>query len=201
MTVAVNAPENDAAVLRGEMEEMGAAPLFSATTRSEEETGSKKMGSDPNSFAETGAPRPALAPASVARKAPIVLDTNIILDVFVFDDIAAKSVKRALEAGEIDWIATQPMRDELERVLAYPQIMPRLAFYELSAGDVLAAFDRHARLTDTAAKARLTCSDADDQKFIDLAVAAQALLLSKDKHILSMAKRLRAQGVQARKAM
>jgi hypothetical protein len=29
------------------------------------------------------------------------------------------------------------MRDELERVLAYPQIIPRLAFYERSAADVL----------------------------------------------------------------
>lgn len=130
----------------------------------------------------------------------VVLDTNIVLDVFVFADVAAKAVKQALEAGEIDWIATQTMRDELERVLAYPQIAPRLAFYQLSADDVLAAFDRHARLTDVAAKCRLSCSDADDQKFIDLAVASQALLLSKDRHILSMAKRLRALGVQARAA-
>jgi hypothetical protein len=29
-------------------------------------------------------------------------------------------------------------------------------------------------------KASLTCGDADDQKFIDLIVAHQALLLSKD---------------------
>ena len=92
------------------------------------------------------------------------------------------------------------MRDELARVLAYAQIVPRLAFYQLSADDVLAAFDRHARLTDVAAKCRLNCSDADDQKFIDLAVASQALLLSKDRHILSLAKRLRALGVQARAA-
>ena len=143
----------------------------------------------------------ASAPAPAARKAPVVLDTNIILDVFVFADVAAKAVKQALEAGEIDWIATQPMRDELERVLAYPQIVPRLAFYQLAAGDVLAAFDRHARLLPAASKCRLSCSDADDQKFIDLAVASQALLLSKDRHVLSMSKRLLAHGVRARAAM
>lgn len=141
------------------------------------------------------------APVPAASKPLVVLDTNIILDVFIFDDAAAKSVKQALEAGQIDWIATQSMRDELARVLAYAQIVPRLAFYQLSANDVLAAFDRHARLTDVAAKCRLSCSDADDQKFIDLAVASQALLLSKDRHILSMAKRLRALGVQARALM
>ena len=131
----------------------------------------------------------------------IVLDTNIVLDVFVFNDAAAKPVKAALEAGELDWIATQPMRDELARVLAYPQIVPRLDFYQLSASDVLAAFDRHVRLIEVAAKARLSCSDPDDQKFIDLAVAQQTLLLSKDRHVLSMKKRLIAYGVRAQAAM
>ena len=136
-----------------------------------------------------------------APRQTVVIDTNIILDVFVFADAAAKPIKKALEAGELDWIATLPMRDELARVLGYPQIVPRLAFYQLSAGDVLAAFDHHARLLDVAAKARLNCSDPDDQKFIDLAVAGQALLLSKDRHVLSMSKRLIAHGVLTRAAI
>ena len=136
-----------------------------------------------------------------ARREPVVIDTNIVLDVFVFNDAAAKPLRKALEAGELDWIATQPMRDELARVLTYRQIAPRLAFYRLSADDVLASFDRHARLLTIAGKARPTCSDIDDQKFIDLAVAGQTLLLSKDRHILSMSKRLLAHGVRARAAI
>lgn len=138
---------------------------------------------------------------TTANAALVVLDTNIILDVFVFADAAAMPVRQALEAGELDWIATQPMRDELARVLAYRQIVPRLAFYELSCDDVLASFDRHVRVMEVAVKARLTCSDPDDQKFIDLAVAEQALLLSKDRHVLSMKKRLLAQGIRAQAAM
>lgn len=138
---------------------------------------------------------------TAGARQPVVLDTNIVLDVFVFNDAAAQPLRLALEAGELDWLATQPMRDELERVLAYPQIAPRLAFYQLNAEDVLVAFDRHARLTDVAAKARVTCSDADDQKFIDLAVATKALLLSKDRHVLSMTKRLGSLGVRAQSAM
>ena len=132
---------------------------------------------------------------------PIVLDTNIVLDVFVFSDAAALPLKKALQAGELDWLATQPMRDELARVLAYPQIVPRLAFYALSADDVLAAFDRHARLREVPGKASVTCSDADDQKFIDLAVASGAVLLSKDRAVISMAKRLLAHGVRAQAAI
>ena len=132
---------------------------------------------------------------------PVVLDTNIVLDLFVFNDAASAPLKAALEAGELDWLATPPMRDELARVLAYPQIIPRLNFYRLTAEDVLAAFDQYARTTTVAAKASVTCRDADDQKFIDLAVAHQALLLSKDQHVLSMKKRLLAQGIRAQAAM
>ena len=126
----------------------------------------------------------------------IVLDTNIALDLFVFNDAKTASLKQALESGTHQWIATQPMRDELERVLAYPQIVPRLAFYQLTATDVLAQFDKFAQLEPIAPKATVTCKDADDQKFIDLAVAHKSLLLSKDNAVLCMAKRLLAFGVK-----
>ena len=132
---------------------------------------------------------------------PIVIDTNIVLDRLVFNDVLAQPLKQALQAGELDWLATQAMRDELARVLGYPKIVLRLNFYQRSADEVLAEFDRHARLVEVAAKASLTCSDADDQKFIDLAVAHQALLLSKDQAVISMSKRILAQGIRAQAAM
>ena len=157
--------------------------------------------SEANAHVGSVFPLPELLCAADAQKERVVIDTNIILDVFVFNDAAAKPVRQALEAGELDWIATQPMRDELARVLAYPKIVPRLVFYQLSADYVLASFDRHACLREVAAKARLTCSDPDDQKFVDLAVAGQTLLLSRDRHVLSMSKRLLAHGVRAQAAM
>ena len=132
---------------------------------------------------------------------PLVLDTNIVLDVFVFNDAAAQPVRDGLAAGQLDWIATPAMRVELERVLGYPQIVPRLAFYQLSAADVLAHFDARARLLPVPSKAPVTCSDADDQMFIDLAVAQRSTLLSKDKAVTSMAKRLLALGVNVKKAL
>jgi len=131
----------------------------------------------------------------------LVLDTNIVLDVFVFNDAAAQPVRDGLAAGQLDWIATPAMRVELERVLGYPQIVPRLAFYQLSAADVLAHFDARARLLPVPAKAPVTCSDADDQMFIDLAVAQRSTLLSKDKVVTSMARRLLALGVNVKKTL
>ena len=131
----------------------------------------------------------------------IVLDTNIVLDTFVFNDPAAEPIRHALANYKLDWLATQPMRDELARVLAYPKIAARLMVYHLTVMDVLTKFDQHARLVDVAPKASVTCSDADDQKFIDLAVTHRATLLSKDHAVISMKKRLLALGVSAREAI
>ena len=39
---------------------------------------------------------------------------------------------------------------------------------------------------EVAVKARLTCGDPDDQRFIDLAVAGKALLLTQDRHTLTV---------------
>jgi putative PIN family toxin of toxin-antitoxin system len=125
-----------------------------------------------------------------------VLDTNIVLDLFVFSDPATPVLLDALQTGRLRWIATQPMRDELERVLAYTHIVPRLVFYKLNAQDVLARFDALVQIVDVAPKVALNCKDADDQKFIDLAAAHQSLLLSKDHAVLALAKRLRPFGAR-----
>ena len=138
-----------------------------------------------------------------AKKAsePIVLDTNIVLDAFVFKDPATEPLVQALQEGRLQWIATAPMRDELERVLAYPKIVKRLAFHQMPAAEVLERFDAQAQTVAVAAKAPVTCKDPDDQKFIDLAVGHQAMVLSKDQAVLCMAKRLLALGSLAQAAI
>jgi putative PIN family toxin of toxin-antitoxin system len=132
---------------------------------------------------------------------PIVIDTNIVLDLFVFKDPATQPLKLALASHKIQWLTTQAMRDELERVLSYPKIMARLAVSELDAKNVLQRFDAEARLVEVAPKASVTCRDADDQKFIDLAVQHQAMLLSKDRAVLCMKKRLLTLSVRAQTAL
>ena len=82
------------------------------------------------------------------------------------------------------------MRDELERVLAYPHILERMNYYRVDAAQVLAAFDAQVQRVDTAPRVAYVCKDADDQKFIDLAAAHRAILLSKDKAVICMRKRL-----------
>ena len=127
-------------------------------------------------------------PGAPAR--PVVVDTNVALDLLIFSDPRTAPLRTLLAQGRLDWIATQVMRDELERVLAYPHIVSRMDFYRVDAAQVLTAFDAQARLVDIAPRVAYVCKDADDQKFIDLAAAHRAVLLSKDKAVICMRKRL-----------
>lgn len=126
----------------------------------------------------------------------VVIDTNIALDLLVFDNPDCLPLAAALASGALRWIATAPMRTELARVLGYPLIARRLAQREMEATRVLEAFDARVNLlTDTPPRASCVCKDPDDQVFIDLAVAQRARLFSKDQAVLTMRKRLAAQGV------
>jgi len=129
----------------------------------------------------------------------LILDTNIVLDMLVFRDSRTHALLAALfdepVMSDLLWLATAPMREELARVLAYPHIAVRLAFHGLQAAQVLSEFDARVRIVPVAPKAPATCKDPDDQKFIDLAVSHGATLLSKDKAVLCMHKRLMKLGV------
>jgi putative PIN family toxin of toxin-antitoxin system len=124
-----------------------------------------------------------------------VIDTNIVLDLWLFHDPATDPLRAALQNGLVSHLATASMRDELDRVLTYPHIVKRMAKSNLQAQDILNRFDEHCLTAEPAAKAPCTCKDPDDQKFIDLAVAHAAPLLSKDAAILCMKKRLLQSGV------
>jgi len=121
---------------------------------------------------------------------PVVVDTNVALDLLIFSDPRTVPLRTLLAQRRLAWIATQVMRDELERVLAYPHIVQRMDYYRVDAAQVLAAFDAQVRLVEIAPKVAYVCKDADDQKFIDLAAAHRAVLLSKDKAVICMRKRL-----------
>jgi len=117
---------------------------------------------------------------------PVVIDTNIVLDIWVYQDPATPPLLQALKEGELRWLATLAMREELLRVLDYPHITRRCERDGLSAHEVLAHFDGLAQMLAV--------------KFIDLAVAHQALLLSKDKQVLRLTNRLARLGVVVKKS-
>lgn len=143
-------------------------------------------------------PAPGLAWATEQDPGParVVLDTHIVLDLWVFQDPLCAPLRARLQAGPLRWLATAAMREELARVLHYPAIARRREALGLGAEAVLACFDRHAQRVPAAARAPLVCQDPDDQVFIDLAVAHQARLISKDRAVRALDRRLAALGVQ-----
>jgi putative PIN family toxin of toxin-antitoxin system len=131
----------------------------------------------------------------VSDKPCVVLDTNVLLDIWVFQDTNTALLYEHLAQQRVRWLATSAMRQELWRVLAYPHIEPRLAQLSRTAAEVMAAFDRWSHTQPEAPRSPYVCKDADDQKFIDLAVTHRALLVSKDRQVLRLTHRLARLGV------
>lgn len=126
----------------------------------------------------------------------IVIDTQVVMDWLVFRDARVQALAAALTAGALRWLVAPAMREELRHVLGRgiaASYAPDLAFIE-------AQFDAHALTVEAIAPqpfaGRLVCRDPDDQKFIDLALAANARwLISRDKAVLALAKRARPKGL------
>lgn len=125
----------------------------------------------------------------------VVLDSNIWVDILIFDDAVARPIRAALEAGRLDAIISPACREELRRVLDYPQF----AHYAVDAQAALAWVDRVTRSVadpEDAARAQgetfvPRCKDRDDQKFLVLADAANAAyLISKDRAVLKLKRRM-----------
>jgi predicted nucleic acid-binding protein len=127
----------------------------------------------------------------------IVLDTNVVLDCFVFRDPGCNGLVAALVDGKLRWIATAAMRDELAHVLA----RGALDAWKPDGAALWAAWREHCvELSEPPPRGQaggLRCSDPDDQKFIELAVAAPARwLLSHDRAVLRLARPMMALGIE-----
>ncbi len=122
-----------------------------------------------------------------------VIDTNVVLDCCVFDDAAVRPLVVALRTGGLRWLATPRMLDELQEVLNRP-LPPR---WENARQQALHdRFGARAQLATAPPGGRLRCRDADDQMFIDLALAHPGCtLLTRDRALLVLAKPAAALGV------
>ncbi len=115
----------------------------------------------------------------------LVLDTNIVLDLLHFEDPSTTALRQALQEKRVECFGNAACRDEFRRVLRYPHF----GIDEVEAQRLLDAYDGWTQsCTVEAVAGRLPlCRDADDQKFLELALAARAdLLLSKDKALLAL---------------
>jgi len=72
----------------------------------------------------------------------VVLDTNIVLDLWLFSDPLSQSLQQALDDGTLQWQATPAMREELARVLSYPHLLARLQKNGQLAQELLTRYDK-----------------------------------------------------------
>ena len=124
----------------------------------------------------------------------IVLDTNVCLDLFVFKDPRWASLLAAIENGAVEAVTRADCRDEYLIVLHYKHLPLDDDSRPLSA----ARFDALIKVVaPPESGVRLpVCTDKDDQKFLELARDARAdTLITKDKALLKLAKRLSKAGM------
>ncbi|KFE72165.1 putative toxin-antitoxin system toxin component, PIN family [Hyalangium minutum] len=130
------------------------------------------------------------SPAPLSFPLPVVLDTNVVLDLLVFDDPVSRPLAEALAQGSlIAWADAETLL-ELERVLT----LPIFKLDEVRQRDVYARYLSQVRQVPASIQEPLPelprCRDRDDQKFLLLtARAGAAWLVSKDKRVLSLADR------------
>ncbi|ADO76013.1 putative toxin-antitoxin system toxin component, PIN family [Stigmatella aurantiaca] len=119
----------------------------------------------------------------------LILDTNVVLDMLIFDDPLTRALSEALSADQLTAWADRDTLGELERVLTFRDF-PR------------AGVNRHEVFERYRARVRLApeptgpvpevprCRDRSDQKFLELAARTGAhWLVSKDRQVLCMADR------------
>ncbi len=122
-----------------------------------------------------------------------VIDTNVLLDFWVFDDPRAAPLRVAVESGEVGALRCGPSVDELSDVLGRPVF----GVSNERRCTILRHWDRLAVPIDRVHAAPFACSDPHDQKFLDLALTAGAdWLVTKDKALLKLARRARRDGLQ-----
>ena len=118
----------------------------------------------------------------------LVLDTNVCLDLFVFNDPRWAGLLAAMQSGAVQAITREDCRMEYLVVLNYPH----LPLDEASRAIAISRFDALITVvTPPVSGVRLpVCSDRDDQKFLELARDASAdILITKDKALLKLARK------------
>lgn len=130
----------------------------------------------------------------LAAKWRLVLDTHVWLDWLAFDDPSVAALKAALAADRAEIYMDAPCEAELERVLGYPirKVLAPKAVQAERLAEARRIARRPGRALGPAERASLPrCGDGDDQKFLELALAARAdALLTKDRALLALARRV-----------
>lgn len=136
------------------------------------------------------------APPNPLREAQrLVLDTNAALDWLLFRDRQFGDIAAAIETRRVRLVTDADCQEELHRVLQYP----KFGLDDGRRAELSDKYRAHVTLQPAGREDGATlraplplCSDPDDQKFIELAHRAAAILVTKDKAVLRLRRAARA---------
>lgn len=132
-------------------------------------------------------------PETVAPPPPLVIDTNVVLALWLFADPALSTLRAAIETGRFTLLSRADALTELALVLDYPR-------FGLDAGareTILAHYRRWLHCLPLPSAAQTVelaglpaCADRDDQKFIEIAyLGGAAQLLTRDRQLLRIGRK------------
>ena len=120
----------------------------------------------------------------------LVLDTNIWIDWFIFDDPIVAALKTAHRNGSIEIVVDEACLQEFDRVLVYPEFALTGSQRSAFLAEVGRRTTRHETCVAAPANALPRCNDPDDQKFLELAQDAKVdWLVTRDKALLRLARK------------
>lgn len=141
---------------------------------------------------------------SYVDNAPIrlVLDTNVVIDWLVFDDPYMNPLRHGVRDARIQVLTHPPAIDELERVLAYPQLKLGTArqqeiFARYNDATILAKMPEGFSIKQLMMPGGFPrCRDRDDEPFLALALHTRAdALVSRDNAVFGLKSRAAKFGV------
>lgn len=121
----------------------------------------------------------------------VVLDTNVLVSLWIFKDSRLAPLRHALEDRRWRALTNTACSGEFARVLAYPQFAVATEQQHLALSDYRALAE-DIPAGGAAAEPLPRCKDRDDQKFLELARDGRAhWLVTADKALLKLARRQR----------
>jgi putative PIN family toxin of toxin-antitoxin system len=114
-----------------------------------------------------------------------VLDVNVLVSALLSPSGVPALILRAWRDGQFELIASPMLLAELERVLAYPKIARHVSAPDAAA--FIAAVARNATIGEDPDTVRFRTADPADDYLVNLAASHNAIVVSGDAHVLSLA--------------
>ncbi len=130
-------------------------------------------------------------------KPKVVLDTNILLDLFYFQDKSIAYLYECLKTQQVQAFTCELIWEEFAEVLTRKPFNQNVVEIELLRSNYQNLLTWQAPQKNNSG---IKCSDPDDQIFVELAVeVAPCCLITKDKDLLVLRKKLQKFQVQTLK--